>query len=121
MKAYNPDDFEYSKENTSYIKLAREQAINIAVGCVMVSAMDPMTKIQVIEVLRGIELDANHGSSHSTTASATTSGGQSGSITNCWCHLMGLSPIRLPVPPSSPIISKTSRREFNGSEHRKHW
>ena len=40
--------------------MTREQAINIAVGCVMASAMDPMTKIQVIEALRGIEkeLDA---------------------------------------------------------------
>lgn len=35
--------------------MTREQAINIAVGCVMASAMDSMTKIQVIEVLRGIE------------------------------------------------------------------
>ena len=40
--------------------MTREQAIKIAVGCVMASAMDPMTKIQVIEALRGIEkeLDA---------------------------------------------------------------
>lgn len=40
--------------------MIREQAINIAVGCVMASALDPMTKIQVIEALRGIEkeLDA---------------------------------------------------------------
>ena len=38
--------------------MTREQAINIAAGCVMASAMDPMTKIQVIEALRGIELDA---------------------------------------------------------------
>ena len=38
--------------------MTREQAINIAVGCVMTSNLDPMTKIQVIEVLRGIELDA---------------------------------------------------------------
>lgn len=40
--------------------MTREQAINIAVGCVMASALDPMTKIQVIEALRGIEkeLDA---------------------------------------------------------------
>ena len=38
--------------------MTREQAINIAVRCVMTSAMDPMTKIQVIEVLRGDELDA---------------------------------------------------------------
>ena len=37
--------------------MTTKQAINIAVGCVMVSAMDPMTKIQVIEALRGIELD----------------------------------------------------------------
>ena len=37
--------------------MTREQAINIAVGCVLASAMDPMTKIQVIEVLRGIEID----------------------------------------------------------------
>lgn len=35
--------------------MKREQAINIAVGCVMVSAMDPVTKIQVIETLREIE------------------------------------------------------------------
>ena len=40
--------------------MTREDAINIAVGCVMASALDPMTKIQVIEALRGIEkeLDA---------------------------------------------------------------
>ena len=38
--------------------MTREQAINIAVGCVMTSNLDPMTKIQVIEVLRGDELDA---------------------------------------------------------------
>ena len=40
--------------------MTREQAINIAVRCVIKSAMDLMTKIQVIEVLRGIEkeLDA---------------------------------------------------------------
>ena len=37
--------------------MTREQAINIAVGCVMASAMDPMTKIQVIEALRGMESD----------------------------------------------------------------
>ena len=37
--------------------MTREQAINIAVGCVMASAMDPMTKMQVIEVLRGMESD----------------------------------------------------------------
>lgn len=40
--------------------MTREQAINISVGCVLASAMDPMTKIQVIEALKGIEkeLDA---------------------------------------------------------------
>ena len=40
--------------------MTREQAINIAVACVMTSNLDPMTKIQVIDVLRGIEkeLDA---------------------------------------------------------------
>ena len=38
--------------------MTREQAINIAVRYVIASAMDPLTKIQVIEVLRGIELDA---------------------------------------------------------------
>lgn len=40
--------------------MTREQAINIAVGCVMASAMDPMTKFQVTDALRGIEkeLDA---------------------------------------------------------------
>ena len=39
--------------------MTREQAaINIAVACVMTSLMDQATKIHVIEVLRGIELDA---------------------------------------------------------------
>ena len=38
--------------------MTREQAINIAVACVMTSLMDPATKIQVIEALRGDELDA---------------------------------------------------------------
>ena len=40
--------------------MTREQVINIAVRCVMASAMDLMTKIQVIDALRGIEkeLDA---------------------------------------------------------------
>ena len=37
--------------------MTRKEAINIAVGCVMASAMDPTTKIQVIEVLRGMESD----------------------------------------------------------------
>ena len=35
--------------------MTREQAINIAVVCVMVSAMDRITKTEVIEVLRWIE------------------------------------------------------------------
>ena len=35
--------------------MEREQAINIAVGCVMASAMDQMTKKQVTDALRGIE------------------------------------------------------------------
>ena len=40
--------------------MTKKQAINIAVRCVIKSAMDLMTKIQVIDVLRGIEkeLDA---------------------------------------------------------------
>ena len=41
-------------------RMTREQAINIAVGCVMASAMDSMTKIQVIEVLRGIEKELDN-------------------------------------------------------------
>ena len=40
--------------------MTRKQAINIAVRYVIASAMDLMTKIQVIDALRGIEkeLDA---------------------------------------------------------------
>ena len=35
--------------------MTREQAINIAAKCVMTSTMGLVTKIRVIEVLRGIE------------------------------------------------------------------
>lgn len=35
--------------------MKRERAVNIAVGCVMASAMDTMTKFKVIEALRGME------------------------------------------------------------------
>ena len=38
--------------------MTRERAIDIAVTCVMTSNLDPMTKIEAIEVLRGDELDA---------------------------------------------------------------
>ena len=40
--------------------MTREQAINIAVGCVMASAMDQMTKFQVTDALRGIEKELDN-------------------------------------------------------------